>query len=69
MLLLRSMWVVEINTPGYLLATSGRFCLDSEAHLQILFGDEVNEIITYPVLLAEFGGFRTNGTAGMIELQ
>ena len=48
-------WLIEVNTPVYLLATSGRFDLSSEAHREILCGElRPPEAITYPVLLAEF---------------
>merc|ERR1712224_1159953 len=50
-----SLWLIEVNTPVYLLATSGRFDLSSDAHREILCGElRPPETITYPVLLAEF---------------
>lgn len=54
-LLTDRLWLIEVNTPVYLLATSGRFDLSSEAHREVLCGGlRPPEAITYPVLLAEF---------------
>jgi len=48
-LLTDSLWLIEVNTPVYLLATSGRFDLSSEAHREILCGElRPPETITYP---------------------
>ena len=63
--LLCSLWVVEVNTPVYLLATSGRFCLDSVAHRHVLFG-EISDELVYPAVIAEFQSCR-RGTS-VVEL-
>ena len=62
--LLASLFVIEVNTPVYLLATSGRFDLSNAGHVDILCGEQMSDLVRYPVLLAEFA-WRT----GMIELR
>ena len=52
--LLAGLWLVECNTPVYLLATSGCFDLSNEADREILCGDAVDAEVVLPVLLAEF---------------
>ncbi|MDB4352512.1 hypothetical protein OAA60_03665 [Porticoccaceae bacterium] len=41
--------LIEINTPVYLFATSGKFDLDNEADCHILFGN-YDENICYPII-------------------
>lgn len=42
--------VIEINTPVWLFATSGLFCLDEPCDLSILLGQYNPDILTYPIV-------------------
>jgi len=42
--------LIEINTPVYLCATSGKFDLDVVSDYEILLGDYIPDIINYPVI-------------------
>ena len=46
-------WVVELNTPIYLLATAGYFKLMS--HKELLFGTPPEDVVL-PAILANIGG-------------
>ena len=56
--LLCSLWVVEVNTPVYLLATSGRFCLDSVAQHHVLFWRDQRRARLPRRVIAEFQSCR-----------
>jgi hypothetical protein len=47
------LWLIEINTPVYLLATSGYFCLDSPEHQEILVG-ACSPLIEYPRMITAY---------------
>ena len=49
------LWLVEINTPVYLLATAGVFCLDNDAHREILLG-ALSPVLKYPCVIASVDG-------------
>mmetsp|Transcript_46296 Transcript_46296/g.69848 ORF Transcript_46296/g.69848 Transcript_46296/m.69848 type:complete len:386 (+) Transcript_46296:46-1203(+) len=49
------LWLIEINTPVYMLATSGHYCLDNKAHQKILLGS-VTSVLTYPCMIASVDG-------------
>lgn len=42
--------VIEVNTPVWLFATSGLFCLDEPCDLHMLVGDYIPDVISYPVI-------------------
>lgn len=47
------LWLVEINCPVYLCATSGLFSLELERHREALLGCRLSEFVEYPVMLME----------------
>jgi len=57
-----ALWLVEINTPVYLLATSGHFCLDLSSHREILLSTKATSSsltelgIVFPVLMVGVEG-------------
>ena len=53
--LVSALWLIEINTPVYLLATSGNWQLSNPAHREILFGD-LSSVLHYPCVLASVEG-------------
>ena len=53
----QKLWLVEINTPVWLLATSGLWCLDLESHRDILMGPlSPFGLLTYPCMMASVEG-------------
>lgn len=51
----KNLWLVEINTPVYLLATSGYFSLNLESHQEVLVGP-VLDLFEYPFIIASISG-------------
>ena len=48
----KDIWLIEINTPVYLLATSGNFNLANSNHINYLF--KTNDMIDYPIILCNY---------------